>query len=111
MQSIIDKLQSPQSFNQSIQELIIALQRTQDPANLIVLKDHLERLAKIESASESAAGQSNDEMKDARDSKELRDCGELNGHEPEQSSNHQRDQLKEQQYPSYPSYEDRKSVV
>lgn len=50
MQSIIDKLQSPQSFNQSIQELIIALQRTQDPANLIVLKDHLERLAKIESS-------------------------------------------------------------
>jgi len=53
MQSIIDKLQSPQSFNQSIQELIIALQRTQDPANLIGLKEHLERLAKIESTTET----------------------------------------------------------
>ena len=31
MQSIIDKLQSPQSFGQSVQELVIALQRTGDP--------------------------------------------------------------------------------
>ena len=28
MQSIIDKLQTPQSFLQSVQELVIALQRT-----------------------------------------------------------------------------------
>ena len=28
MQSIIDKLQTPQSFGQSVQELVIALQRT-----------------------------------------------------------------------------------
>lgn len=50
MQSIIDKLQSPQSFHQSIQELVIALQRTQDPAGLIQLREHFERLARIESA-------------------------------------------------------------
>ena len=31
MQSIIDKLQTPQSFVQSVQELVIALQRTGDP--------------------------------------------------------------------------------
>ena len=48
MQSIIDKLQSPASFNQSIQELVIALQRTQDPAGLGSLKEHFERLAKID---------------------------------------------------------------
>ncbi|XP_078345657.1 roquin-1-like [Oculina patagonica] len=34
MQSIIDKLQSPASFSQSIQQLIIALQRSGDPGNL-----------------------------------------------------------------------------
>lgn len=48
MQSIIDKLQSPASFNQSIQELVIALQRTQDPAGLSMMKEHFERLAKID---------------------------------------------------------------
>jgi hypothetical protein len=48
MQSIIDKLQSPASFNQSIQELVIALQRTQDPAGLSTIKEHFERLAKID---------------------------------------------------------------
>jgi RING finger/CCCH-type zinc finger protein len=48
MQSIIDKLQSPQSFAQSVQELVIALQRTSDPGNLSVLRPHLELLAGID---------------------------------------------------------------
>uniref|UniRef100_A0A674GP43 RING-type E3 ubiquitin transferase n=1 Tax=Taeniopygia guttata TaxID=59729 RepID=A0A674GP43_TAEGU len=44
MQSIIDKLQTPASFAQSVQELTIALQRTGDPANLNRLRPHLELL-------------------------------------------------------------------
>jgi RING finger/CCCH-type zinc finger protein len=48
MQSIIDKLQTPQSFAQSVQELVIALQRTGDPGNLSVLRLHLELLAAID---------------------------------------------------------------
>ncbi|XP_067140627.1 roquin-2 isoform X3 [Centruroides vittatus] len=48
MQSIIDKLQTPQSFSQSVQELVIALQRTGDPGNLSVLRSHLELLAGID---------------------------------------------------------------
>lgn len=48
MQSIIDKLQTPQSFGQSVQELVIALQRTGDPGNLSVLRPHLELLAGID---------------------------------------------------------------
>lgn len=48
MQSIIDKLQTPQSFSQSVQELVIALQRTGDPGNLSVLRPHLELLAGID---------------------------------------------------------------
>lgn len=48
MQSIIDKLQSPQSFAQSVQELVIALQRTPDPSQLSSLRLHLERLAAID---------------------------------------------------------------
>lgn len=48
MQSIIDKLQTPQSFAQSVQELVIALQRTGDPARLSVLSPHLELLAAID---------------------------------------------------------------
>ncbi|XP_015913033.1 roquin-1 [Parasteatoda tepidariorum] len=48
MQSIIDKLQTPQSFSQSVQELIIALQRTGDPGNLSVLRPYLELLANID---------------------------------------------------------------
>ncbi|KAJ7993256.1 hypothetical protein DPEC_G00270560 [Dallia pectoralis] len=47
MQSIIDKLQTPASFAQSVQELTIALQRTGDPANLNRLRPHLELLANI----------------------------------------------------------------
>ncbi|XP_022247506.1 roquin-1-like isoform X1 [Limulus polyphemus] len=48
MQSIIDKLQTPQSFAQSVQELVIALQRTGDPGSLSVLRPHLELLAAID---------------------------------------------------------------
>lgn len=48
MQSIIDKLQSPQSFSQSVHELIIALQRTGDPGKLSILRSHLELLAEID---------------------------------------------------------------
>lgn len=48
MQSIIAKLQTPQSFSQSIDELVIALQRNGDPGNLFALKPHLELLADID---------------------------------------------------------------
>ncbi|XP_073956760.1 LOW QUALITY PROTEIN: RING finger and CCCH-type zinc finger domain-containing protein roquin [Choristoneura fumiferana] len=50
MQSIIDKLQTPQSFAQSVQELFIALQRTGDPAQLVVMSMHLDRLAGIDAS-------------------------------------------------------------
>ncbi|GLH07352.1 Uncharacterized protein GBIM_12824, partial [Gryllus bimaculatus] len=55
MQSIIDKLQTPQSFAQSVQELVIALQRTGDPGNLSVLRQHLELLASIDPSPESSS--------------------------------------------------------
>ncbi|KAJ8981205.1 hypothetical protein NQ317_014849 [Molorchus minor] len=55
MQSIIDKLQTPQSFAQSVQELVIALQRTGDPGKLSILRNHLELLAGIDSSPESPA--------------------------------------------------------
>lgn len=48
MQSIIDKLQTPQSFAQSVQELVIALQRTGDPGKLSGLRVNLELLAAID---------------------------------------------------------------
>uniref|UniRef100_A0A3B4BMR6 RING-type E3 ubiquitin transferase n=1 Tax=Periophthalmus magnuspinnatus TaxID=409849 RepID=A0A3B4BMR6_9GOBI len=48
MQSIIDKLQSPESFAKSVQELTIVLQRTGDPANLTSLRPNLELLANID---------------------------------------------------------------
>lgn len=50
MQSIIDKLQTPQSFAQSVQELFIALQRTGDPAQLVLMGVPLERLASIDTS-------------------------------------------------------------
>jgi hypothetical protein len=53
MQSLIDKQQSPQSFGQSVQELMIALQRTGDPANLSALRGHLNSLAAIDASPES----------------------------------------------------------
>ena len=48
MQSIIDKLQTPQSFLQSVQELVIALQRTGDPGALGALRPRLDFLAAID---------------------------------------------------------------
>lgn len=54
MQSIIDKLQTPQSFAQSVQELVIALQRTNDPANLAGLRIHLKQLTNIDPTAESS---------------------------------------------------------
>ncbi|KAK9882382.1 hypothetical protein WA026_020904 [Henosepilachna vigintioctopunctata] len=54
MQSIIDKLQTPQSFAQSVQELLIALQRTGDPGKLSALRPYLELLAAIDPSPESA---------------------------------------------------------
>ncbi|XP_072908649.1 roquin-2 isoform X4 [Hemitrygon akajei] len=55
MQSIIDKLQSPESFAKSVQELTIVLQRTTDPANLNRLRSHLELLANIDPNPDAAA--------------------------------------------------------
>ncbi|CAN7989891.1 unnamed protein product [Ixodes pacificus] len=54
MQSIIDKLQSPQSFGQSVQELVIALQRTGDPGSLSLLRPHLELLSALEPSPEAS---------------------------------------------------------
>lgn len=48
MQSIIDKLQTPQSFLQSVQELVIALQRTGDPGKLAALRSHLDLLSGLD---------------------------------------------------------------
>ncbi|XP_057674527.1 roquin-2 isoform X2 [Corythoichthys intestinalis] len=55
MQSIIDKLQSPESFAKSVQELTIVLQRTGDPANLTSLRADLELLANIDHNTDDAA--------------------------------------------------------
>lgn len=55
MQSIIDKLQTPQSFAQSVQELVIALQRTNDPANLAGLRIYLKQLTNIDPSAENSA--------------------------------------------------------
>ncbi|XP_012257083.2 roquin-1 [Athalia rosae] len=55
MQSIIDKLQTPQSFAQSVQELVIALQRTTDPGQLSSLRPQLELLASIDPSPETEA--------------------------------------------------------
>ena len=54
MQSIIDKLQTPQSFGQSVQELVIALQRTGDPHNLSNLRPSLELLAALDPSPDAA---------------------------------------------------------
>jgi len=53
MQSIIDKLQTPQSFAQSVQELVIALQRTGDPGKLTVLRPQLDILTNIDPSPET----------------------------------------------------------
>ncbi|KAK6627781.1 Roquin-1 [Polyplax serrata] len=54
MQSIMDKLQTPQSFFQSVQELIMALQRSGDPGNISPLGVHLQFLASIDLSVESS---------------------------------------------------------
>jgi len=56
MQSIIDKLQTPQSFAQSVQELVIALQRTGDPGQLAALRPQLDCLTNIDPSPECEAG-------------------------------------------------------
>lgn len=48
VQSIVDKLQSPGAFAHSIEELVIALQRTNDPGRLSQLRPHLDLLAHID---------------------------------------------------------------
>lgn len=53
MQSICDTLQTPSSFAQSVQELVLALQRTGDPTNLSNLRPHLKHLASIDPSLES----------------------------------------------------------
>ena len=55
MQSICDTLQTPASFSQSIQELVLALQRTGDPTNLSNLRPHLKHLASIDPSLEGAS--------------------------------------------------------
>ncbi|KAM7358416.1 RING finger and CCCH-type zinc finger domain-containing protein roquin isoform 2-T2 [Cochliomyia hominivorax] len=55
MQSICDTLQTPSSFAQSIQELVLALQRTGDPTNLSNLRPHLKHLANIDPSIEGPA--------------------------------------------------------
>ncbi|KAL4224023.1 Zinc ion binding [Mactra antiquata] len=52
MQSIIDKLQTPQTFSQSVSELLIALQRTNDPHCLSKLHPELEFLSNIDPSPE-----------------------------------------------------------
>ncbi|XP_073843697.1 RING finger and CCCH-type zinc finger domain-containing protein roquin [Musca autumnalis] len=53
MQSICDTLQTPSSFAQSVQELVLALQRTGDPTNLSSLRPQLKHLASIDPSPES----------------------------------------------------------
>ncbi|KAF7990161.1 hypothetical protein HCN44_009896 [Aphidius gifuensis] len=48
MQSIIDKLQTPQTFHHNINELFVAIQRTCDPTNLNFIKQQLQLLASID---------------------------------------------------------------
>lgn len=54
MQSLVDKLQSPQSFAQSLHELALALQRTGDPAGLAALRPHFDRLLAYHPSGESS---------------------------------------------------------
>lgn len=65
MQSIIDKQQSPSSFAQSVDELILALQRTGDPAKLANLRNDLENLSKIDPSVELTANTSWSECAEA----------------------------------------------
>eukprot|EP00096_Caligus_rogercresseyi_P011686 TRINITY_DN468_c0_g1_i5.p1 TRINITY_DN468_c0_g1~~TRINITY_DN468_c0_g1_i5.p1 ORF type:complete len:1005 (+),score=300.74 TRINITY_DN468_c0_g1_i5:505-3519(+) len=53
MQSIMDKLQTPELFSQSVQELVIALQKTGDPGKLTELRPSLDFLAGIDPAQDT----------------------------------------------------------
>lgn len=44
------QLQSPASFSQSIQELIIALQRSGDPGDLCQMRDQFDLLSQIDAS-------------------------------------------------------------
>ena len=46
--AVVLQLQSPHSFNQSMQELLITLERSGDPAGLSILKPHFEKLSGID---------------------------------------------------------------
>lgn len=65
MQSIIDKMQSPSSFAMSINELVLALQRTGDPANLTRLRECMDKLAAIDASTESTVVPSYADCSDA----------------------------------------------
>ncbi|XP_020620547.1 roquin-1-like [Orbicella faveolata] len=60
MQSIIDKLQSPASFSDSIEQLIISLQRSGDPANLCQMQKQFELLSQIDASTEAACPEWNE---------------------------------------------------
>ena len=47
---VLFQLQSPASFSQSIQELIIALQRSGDPGNLCQMREQFELLSEIDAS-------------------------------------------------------------
>lgn len=68
MQSLIDKQQSPQSFGQSVQELMIALQRTSDPADLSALREDLIKLAEIDGSTDTTLTPTWQETADAMES-------------------------------------------
>lgn len=53
MQTIIDRLQTPESFAQSINELMIALQRNNDVSDLSSLRNHFEILAAVDPFSDA----------------------------------------------------------
>ncbi|KAF2358711.1 RING-type zinc-finger LisH dimerization motif [Trinorchestia longiramus] len=61
MQSIMDKLQTPQSFAQSVNELQFVLQRTGDPSHLYKLWPHLEMLASLDAGSPVTNGTNSDQ--------------------------------------------------
>lgn len=50
------QLQTPQSFAQSIQELLIGLQRTGDPGGLVELRAYFELLAEIDATQGGESG-------------------------------------------------------
>lgn len=57
MQSILDRLQPPNSFIQSIDDFKALLDKNGDPHNLACLIDHLNRLAKIDSVDQTCSSE------------------------------------------------------